>query len=53
MAFTTNTYVTYHDRNSKEFIQLNKGAMNDFKAAEQFDLTYDHIWSDACRDSGN
>ena len=39
MTFTTNTYVTYHDGNSKEFIQLNKGSMINLKASEQFDLT--------------
>ena len=39
MDFNTNTYVPYHDGNSKGFIQLNKGAMIDFKASEQFDLT--------------
>ena len=38
MVFTTNPYVNYHDGNSKEFIQLNKGAMIDFKSTEQFDL---------------
>ena len=39
MNFTTNPYITYHDGKSKEFIHLNKGAMIDFKASEQFDLT--------------
>ena len=39
MAFTTNPYVKYHDGNSKEFIQLNKGAMIDFKASELFNIT--------------
>ena len=39
MAFTTNPYVTYHDGNSKEFIQLNKGAIIDFKYYEKSDLT--------------
>ena len=39
MGFTTNPYVTYHDGNSKEFIQLDKGVMIDFKASEQFDIT--------------
>ena len=43
MAFTTNTYVTYHDRNSKECIQLNKVAMIDFKASEQFNLTPSNV----------
>ena len=38
MVLTTNPYVNYHDGNSKEFIQLNKGAMIDFKSTEQFDL---------------
>ena len=38
MVFTKNIYVNYHDRNSKEFIRLNKGAMIDFKSTEQFDL---------------
>ena len=38
MVFTTNPYVTFHDGDSKEFIQLNKGAMIDFKASEEFDL---------------
>ena len=32
------TYVNYNDGNSKEFIQLNKGAMIDFRSTEQFDL---------------
>ena len=39
MAFTTNPYVTYHEGNSKEFIQLNKVTMTEFKAYEKFDLT--------------
>ena len=38
MVYTTNPYVNFHDGDSKEFIQLNKGAMIDFKATEQFDL---------------
>ena len=38
MVFTTNPYVNYHDGNSKEFIQLNKGAMIDFRSTEKFDL---------------
>ena len=38
MVFTKNPYVNYHDRNSKEFIQLNKGAMIDFKSTGLFDL---------------
>ena len=38
MVFTTNSYVNYHDGNSKEFIQLNKGAMIDFRSTEKFDL---------------
>ena len=38
MVFTTNPYVNYHDGNSKEFIQLNKGAMINFKLTESFDL---------------
>ena len=38
MVFTTNPYVTFHDGDSKEFIQLNKGAMIDFKASEEFDF---------------
>ena len=38
MVFTTNPYVNYHDENSKQFIQLNKGAMIDFRSTEQFDL---------------
>ena len=38
MVFTTNPYVNYHDGNSKEFIQLNKGAMIDLRSTEQFDL---------------
>ena len=29
--FTINPYVTYHNRNSKEFIQLKRGAMIDFQ----------------------
>ena len=36
--FTTNPYGSYHDPNSKEFIQLNKGALIDFKPAKQFEL---------------
>ena len=39
MDFTRNPYVTYHDRNPKEFIQLNKGALIDFRYSEQSDLT--------------
>ena len=39
MVFTTSPYVEYFDGKSKEFIQLNKCAMIDFKASEQFDLT--------------
>ena len=38
MVFTTNPYVNYHDVNSKEFIELNKGAMIDFRSTEQFYL---------------
>ena len=38
MVFTTNPYVNYHDGNSKEFIQLNKGAMIDIRFTEKFDL---------------
>ena len=38
MVFTTNQYVNCHDVNSKEFIQLNKLAMIDFRSNEQFDL---------------
>ena len=38
MVFTTNPYVNYHDGNSKEFIQLNKGAMIYFISTEKFDL---------------
>ena len=38
MGFSTNPYVTYHDRNSKEFIKLNKGVMIDFEASEQFEV---------------
>ena len=39
MALTKNIYVTYHDGNWTEFIQLNKGAIIDFKASEKIDLT--------------
>ena len=39
MAFTTNPYIPYHDGNSKEFIQLNKVAMINFKASEKINLT--------------
>ena len=35
MDLTTNIYVTYHDGNSMEFIQLNKGAIIDFKDSEK------------------
>ena len=38
MVFTTNPYVNYHDENLKELIQLNKGAMINFRSTEQFDL---------------
>ena len=38
MVFTKNIYVNYHDRNSKESIQINKGGMIDFRSTEQFDL---------------
>ena len=38
MVFTTNPYVNYHDQNSKEFIQLNKGGMINFISTEQFNL---------------
>ena len=38
MVFTINPYVKYHDKNSKEFIQLNKGAMIYFRFTEQFDF---------------
>ena len=38
MVFTTNPYVNYHDGNSKEFIQINKGAMIDFRSTEKFNI---------------
>ena len=38
MVFTTKLYVNSHYGNSKEFIQLKKGAMIGFKSTEQFDL---------------
>ena len=38
MDLIKNTYVKYHDGNSKEFIQLNKGTMIDLKVSDQFDL---------------
>ena len=38
IIFTTNPYINYHDGNSNEFIQLNKGEMIDFRSTEQFDL---------------